>query len=90
MPKIDEKGLNVTEWLFKLLWGLSVYFLIDLHNQTKSDRQGQQTINAEIVKTLNSMQVNEAKKSTEYEYLRKEVQEVKADVKDLKKELQLR
>lgn len=90
MPKLDDKGLNVTEILFKLLWGLSVYFLIDLHNQTKTDRKDQMTINNEIVKTLNSMQVNEAKKSTEYEYLRKEVQEMKADVKDLKKEMQLR
>lgn len=82
MPKLDDKGFNVTEWLFKILWGLSVYFLIDLHGQTKQDRKDQAAVNKEMIEALHQIQQTNAATSVNSNYVMKEQAEMKADIKE--------
>ena len=82
MGKLEDKGINVTEWLFKALWGLAVFFLIDLHNQTKQDRKDQAQVNKEIIEALHQIQQTNAATSVNSSYLLKEQTEMKQEIKE--------
>lgn len=82
--KIDDKGVNVVDWLFKILWGLVVFFLVDFHNQNKEYQNKQADINEKLINVLNQLQQNQAVQKRDNDYIMQEIKELKDDVKQLK------
>ncbi|WP_187260727.1 hypothetical protein [Pontibacter beigongshangensis] len=82
--KIDDKGINVVDWLFKGLWAMVVFFLVDFHNQNKEYQKHQADINEKLVNVLNQLQQNQAVQKRDNDYIMQEIKELKDDVKELK------
>lgn len=90
MPNLDAKGIVSSDWLFKVLWGICVFFVIDVYNQVKEDRKSQGNINKEIITTLNQIQQNSAATSRDNAYIIQEIKEMKTEIKEIKRDYQLK
>lgn len=88
--KIDDKGIPIGDWLFKVLWGLVTFFMLDIYNQNKQDRKDQSMINKEIIGTIQQIQQINTATAKDNGYILKEIAEIKQEIRDIKKDYRLK